>query len=44
MGKSAPLSINSLGKIILNTENTKDAKNFRLSCQFSIGEAFVLNS
>ena len=34
MGKSAPLSVNSLEKIILNTENTKDAKIFRFSCEF----------
>ena len=28
MGKSAPLSVNSPEKNILNTENTKDAKCF----------------
>ena len=42
MGKSAPLSINSLEKNILNTESTKDAKNFRFSCEFSKGKRIYM--
>ena len=38
MGKSAPLSVNSPEKNILNTENTKDTKNFRFSCEFLKGK------
>ena len=42
MGKSAPLSINSLEKIILNTESTKETKNIRVSCEFSKGKRIYL--